>query len=386
MRHWRRREAAQGEREARLRAQEEVVDALAWVAAMKESAANMAESLNHASRLAMFSRSLGVLDDAALRDAARRSLPRLLQVRRFSVFLYRTHRRQLSLFAHNHPEWEAREDPLVLVADAGCGIMADAIATRAPVVVPRFSESRYANGSDPSRYGDGPVISAPLLAGGQVIGVLNLDDFTAPELNAGYLALVRQAADHFALALYNAHLVARINEQAIRDPLTGLYNRRHFQQAASQMAAQSRRDQVPYSILMLDMDGFKRINDEHGHATGDRMLKAVASHLRASARKIDAPCRLGGDEFALLLYGASAAEAARLAERIRAGVAAQRHQSERGQPLHLRVSIGLAESSDGESWEQLMARADLDLYAAKQRGRTGATNGAAGMTVGGAVV
>lgn len=368
-RGWRRRAVEQAEREARLRAQEEVVDALAWMAVLKESAANMAESLNHASRLAHFSRSLSVFDEVALRNASRRSLPRLLQAGRFSVFLYRPHRRQLSLFAHNHPEWDGLEEPLLLPADAGCGIMTDAISSRAPVVVPRFSASRYARGENPCHYGEGPVICVPLLAGNQVIGVLNLNELGGRELNASYLALVRQAADHFALALYNAHLVARINEQAIRDPLTGLYNRRYFHQAASQFSAQSRRDQVGFAILMLDMDGFKRINDEHGHATGDRMLKAVAAHLRASARKIDVPCRLGGDEFALLLWGATGEEAGRLADRIRAGVAAQRHLTDRGEPLTLRVSIGVAESVEGESWERLLARADARLYEVKRVNR-----------------
>ncbi len=366
---WRRRSAEQAAREAHLRHQEAVVDALAWMAAMKESAANMAESLNHASRLAHFSRSLNVLDEGALRDAARRFLPRLLQVQRFSVFLYRPHRRQLTLFAHNHPEWDGQEEPLTLASEGGCGIMTDAIGTRAPIVVPRFPDSRYATAENIQRYGAGPVVCVPLLAGGQVIGVLNLNDFIGVELNAGYMALVRQAADHFALALFNAHLVARINEQAIRDPLTGLYNRRHFHQAASQMAAQARRDQVCYSILMFDMNGFKRINDTYGHATGDRMLKAVAAQIRANARKIDVPCRLGGDEFALLLWGTSAAEAVQVAERIRTGVATQRHPTDHNGALQLSVSVGLAESVEDEGWEALLARADRQLYEAKRAGR-----------------
>ncbi len=366
---WRRRTAEQADREAHLRHQEAVVDALAWMAAMKESAANMAESLNHASRLAHFSRSLNVLEEAALRDVARRFIPRLLQVQRFSVFIYRLHRRQLALFAHNHPEWDGLEEPLTVPADGGCGLMTDAIGARVPLVVPRFAESRYVTPENLHRYGTGPVVCVPLLAGGQVIGVLNLNEFTTPELNAGYMALVRQAADHFALALFNAHLVARINEQAIRDPLTGLYNRRHFQQAASQLATQAHRDQISYCILMFDMNGFKRINDTWGHATGDRMLKAVAAQIRATARKIDVPCRLGGDEFALLLWGASAEEAGRIADRIQAGVAGPRHLADGGEYLQLSVSVGLADSREGESWEQVLARADRQLYEIKRLDR-----------------
>jgi diguanylate cyclase (GGDEF)-like protein len=123
------------------------------------------------------------------------------------------------------------------------------------------------------------------------------------------------------------------------------------------------------SFLLTDIDHFKKINDTHGHPTGDQVLKRVAAILKASARKIDIVARYGGEEFALVLEGTDRAGARQLAERIRQEVGAQTHDSAKG-AFRATLSLGVAVyPEDGKSKQELISNADQALYAAKHNGR-----------------
>lgn len=176
------------------------------------------------------------------------------------------------------------------------------------------------------------------------------------------------------LSLRRSYLELRRKTQALHvlattDPLTGILNRRAFSEAATGEVDRVRRYGRPASLLMMDIDFFKRINDGWGHAAGDAVLCAFADHCREHLRDTDHLGRLGGEEFAVLLPETDAAGAQILAERLRADLAAVRVTPADGPPIAMTVSIGVAEAGPDESLDGLLRRADAALYAAKEAGR-----------------
>ncbi len=153
-----------------------------------------------------------------------------------------------------------------------------------------------------------------------------------------------------------------------RDPLTGLPNRRAFDEDLAREAARASRAGASLAVVMLDVDRFKAVNDCHGHAAGDAVLRAVAARAAGAVRAGDLLARVGGEEFAILLPGADLARAAEAAERIRAILAADPVEAG-GTALAVTASLGCAALSPGEAPEALVARADARLYAAKEAGR-----------------
>jgi two-component system cell cycle response regulator len=156
----------------------------------------------------------------------------------------------------------------------------------------------------------------------------------------------------------------------VRDPLTGVFNRRHLHERLWSEAAFARRHGTPLTLILLDIDHFKRINDSYGHSTGDAALLLLAQALTALTREEDVLARYGGEEFALVARGIDRNDAVVLAERIRQSVADQRLLTERG-PISFTVSVGVAHSEIGEDAEaqRLFEAADRALYTAKDAGR-----------------
>jgi two-component system, cell cycle response regulator len=160
--------------------------------------------------------------------------------------------------------------------------------------------------------------------------------------------------------------IERLRAEADRDYLTGLANRRRFRKALGQEVERWRRYRIPCSLLMLDVDHMKRINDAHGHPAGDRVIRLVASALTELSRDNDTAARLGGEEFALLLAGVGSEAAAAAAERLRIAVSTR--------PLEdigtVTISVGVASCPDNARTErELFGTSDAALYRAKQEGR-----------------
>lgn len=163
----------------------------------------------------------------------------------------------------------------------------------------------------------------------------------------------------------------RLTAQLTLDPLTGVANRRRFDDYIVAHFEAATGAGEPLSLLFLDTDGFKSFNDRHGHQTGDRVLTALAALLRVLTPGTGMVARYGGEEFALVVPGADAHAAARLAERVRAGVEALVVRSDEGEPLRTTVSIGVATQEHGafDSVAAFIAAADRSVYAAKRAGR-----------------
>ena len=173
-----------------------------------------------------------------------------------------------------------------------------------------------------------------------------------------------------ALTLANLRLRTALREQAIRDPLTGLFNRRYLEETLERELQNAIRRNRPVSVLMLDLDYFKRCNDEFGHDGGDLLLRSIGEFLRSHTRAEDISCRYGGEEFVVVMPEATADDAFQRAEQLREGIKQLKikHRSRFLDPVTL--SIGLACSAQGLFEAPVLIRAaDAAFYRAKHEGR-----------------
>lgn len=162
----------------------------------------------------------------------------------------------------------------------------------------------------------------------------------------------------------------KLLEQTIRDPLTGLFNRRYLDESLERELSRAKRDNLPLSLLMIDIDHFKRLNDEHGHQAGDEVLKRLGELIRHGARRADLPCRYGGEEFLLVLPNVPSEIAAGRAEKWRRAFEQERISFGEKLVLSATLSAGVATyPKDGENCEALVRAADQALYTAKHSGR-----------------
>ena len=209
------------------------------------------------------------------------------------------------------------------------------------------------------------VVVVPLAADGELLGLLAVEWGGGPRttIPAVTVETLEQLASHGALAYRNAKLVDEVRRLATSDGLTGVANRRTFDETLAREVARASRSGEPLSLVLVDIDHFKTINDTHGHQTGDDVLRHVGRVLADGARLADLPARYGGEEFALILPGAAQQSALTVAERVRAAIASWPHAT-------ITASAGVATMSGGRgSAEQLLAAADEALYAAKRKGR-----------------
>jgi diguanylate cyclase (GGDEF)-like protein len=228
------------------------------------------------------------------------------------------------------------------------------------------------------RDGNRMLAMLPLVVKGQSIGLLELMSKTAVQFDENQLALARTMANEAAMALENARLYDDTRKLADRDPLTGFYNHRYLHERLGEEVVRAQRSRKPLSVLMLDVDDFKLVNDTFGHLFGDRVLVWVAERIRSTLRHPDVPARYGGDEFAIILPETDNASARRAAERIVETFQREPFESEMRGPVPVAVSIGAAtHPTDGRTATDLIAAADRGLYRVKRSGRKRATDRAA---------
>jgi diguanylate cyclase (GGDEF)-like protein len=216
--------------------------------------------------------------------------------------------------------------------------------------------------------GSAHVLELPMVARGEILGLLQVyavGEDGLERLNEIW-SLATALGDAMSLALSNIMLREKLSNQALRDALTGLYNRRYMEDTLLRFSRLAERENKPLSAIMIDLDHFKRLNDEHGHAMGDAVLRDVASTLIGCLRESDVACRYGGEELIVLLPSCDIEDAAEKAEVIRSRIAAlsQTHN------VPVSASLGVATIPvTSASPAELVAAADAALYRAKQAGR-----------------
>ena len=219
-------------------------------------------------------------------------------------------------------------------------------------------------------------LCVPLVAQGASLGILHIRFLScatqgreAEELEAKQRLAVA-IAENLALALANLKLRETLQNQAIRDPLTGLYNRRYLEETMDRELHRSRRLKAPLGVVMMDLDHFKDFNDSFGHGAGDALLSALAHVITAGIRTEDIACRYGGEEFLLVMPGASLETTRERAENVRQAVKALQVKYQDRFLKSTTISLGVAIFPDhGVTAEEVIAAADAALYRAKQAGR-----------------
>lgn len=248
--------------------------------------------------------------------------------------------------------WVAREGRACLVEDAAAD--------------PRFAA--HVDGA--TGFATRTILCVPLTSKGKVLGVIELlNKQGGGAFDDRDRTVVSILADYAAIAIENARLYQRAEELAVTDDVTGIHNSRYFHQILERELQRARRYARPLSVLFIDLDQFKAVNDTHGHQRGSQVLREVAQLLKASIRSVDLIARYGGDEFIVVLPDTDAATAAQLGERLRATVARTELLASEGLRLRLTASFGVAAHPDhAPTKEELVRIADQAMYQAKGRG------------------
>jgi len=207
----------------------------------------------------------------------------------------------------------------------------------------------------------------PILARNTQLGVIHLrTDDGAPAWSTPQTQIASAFAEQIGLACYNLQLLARMQEQAVRDSLTGLFNRYYLETSLETEIARSNRSREPLSVIMFDIDHFKSFNDRFGHPTGDRILSELGALIKRSIRAGDIACRYGGEEFFIIMPKSTSRDACHRAEQLRLILRSLSVNDDTDHPCSITVSIGVAEyPTNGHDMQDLLKEVDTALYRAK---------------------
>jgi diguanylate cyclase (GGDEF)-like protein len=254
----------------------------------------------------------------------------------------------------------------------GMGVIGSVYQSRVPLVVPDVT---LTSGLDRrrSRYRTNAFSVIPIVAGAETLGVVSITDRIAEgPYSSEDLAALTTLLGPVALALGRERVWREAQayaQAAVIDPVSGLFNRRYFQARLEEELHRAIRQATSVALLMVDLDGFKSINDRFGHVAGDMVIRDISEILRRSVRIFDVCTRFGGEEFSVMMPGGTAESAATIAERIRQRVEMYQRSEAELTALHVTASIGVAVSPPGVTARDLIERADRALYHAKRAGK-----------------
>ena len=292
-------------------------------------------------------------------------LPSVFSIDYFTLFLYDQDKRKLNLMCHNHPEIESSFSiPL-----SSSPIMEAAVLRGQYIREQDFSTSSYYRGADNPLFKKGYFVSIPLMIEKEIVGLLNINDVGQDSFDVGDLDFILNLSEFIAMSISNAVLYEQANKLAVTDGLTGISNRQSVEKSLQIEFERSKRYNSPLSLILLDVDHFKDVNDTYGHQKGDEILIAFASLLKKACRANDIAARYGGEEFLMILPQSNAQGAFKIAERVRKEMMKISFTGNESN-FAVTVSCGVAEfNKDYESINKLITVADRALYEAKNGGR-----------------
>ena len=248
----------------------------------------------------------------------------------------------------------------------GVGISGWVARTGTPLMVDDvLADSRYYRFDDRTR----SELAVPLIAEGKVLGVFNIESARLAAFGPRDLHMLTTLASYAVIAIQNANLFEQARRLAVTDGLTELHNHRYLYEALERMLERARRDAQPLSLIMLELDNFKRFNDAYGHQSGDEVLRTIAMLLRRGSRPSDVVARYGGDEFMVVLPNANKTAALETAERLRRAVEAYPLVLGDDVIATVTLSVGVATyPNDGQTVDALVEAVDRAQYIAKRSG------------------
>jgi diguanylate cyclase (GGDEF)-like protein len=265
---------------------------------------------------------------------------------------------------------QSRDNHANQAAEAGRISMARSVLEAGvTLIADNTAHSPYITPEQAAHIVERSLLGLPLVADGRGLGVALLGYNKSHQFSTNDLWLGKQAADQIALALAKLQLYEEVQQLAITDELTGLINRRGLFEFGRREIERSLRFGRPLSVIMLDIDYFKQVNDQFGHFVGDQVLRGLAQLCRQNVREVDILTRYGGEEFAILLLESDKVHAYQVAERLRKVIEHSRIPTDKEQ-LQVTISLGVATlAKDVQELESLLEMADQALYIAKQSGR-----------------
>lgn len=247
-------------------------------------------------------------------------------------------------------------------------VLVELLQRREPVIVPQLQQTTISEELRAfiEKYGLVSLLAVPIQTKDVVLGAFISLGRESKVFSSEDLATASALADFTAIALENAGLFAELQRSAITDSLTGVYNTRFFHEVLGRETARADRYTTPLSLLMIDVDSFKLVNDTYGHVVGNKVLTQIGQVLERTVRNTDFVFRCGGDEFGVVLPGTNLEGAMHVAEKILQRVDASDILTTLGYSGPVTVSIGLSEYHRGSHFETLVAEADQALYASKR--------------------
>ncbi len=244
---------------------------------------------------------------------------------------------------------------------------------------PRFA--RWVDGV--TGFKTGAVACLPLISKGKVLGVIELFSQERKVMSSHEIELLGALVDFAAIAIENARFVERIKDLTVIDDVTGLYNSRHLHTLLETEISRSIRYQAPFSLIFLDLDHFKMVNDTHGHLVGSRLLKEVGQLYKYGLRNIDWALRYGGDEFIIILPQTGKKEALLVCQRLRRTLNEAVFFEKDGLKVQITASYGISTyPDDAHDKEEVIKQADQSMYLVKKLGRNGIALAGEGMVKG----
>ncbi len=304
-------------------------------------------------------------------------VPERLGIPRFSIMLPGVDRKLEVQSAH--PRGHRAEGVSFAIGEGICGLAAQ---TQKAVYVPDLdADVRFRARSAGAARGDGSLLSVPMVHRGELLGVLNFERPEKAAFSAEEIEFLNAVADQAAMAVKNARLHETTVELSITDPLTGVPNRRHLFTRLEMEVARANRFGNQVSMLMVDIDHFKLLNDTAGHRAGDMVLRRVCELMKGAVRKVDTLARYGGEEFVVLLPQVTKSEALEVADKLRRAVSETLFPEAHAQPGgRITISVGVSNLPvDSTEQDHLVDCADSALYASKRGGRDKVTGYSAGM-------
>jgi len=310
---------------------------------------------------------VSTLEIGKVLEAILKSAMRLTKTSAGSIALYNEETNELELKAHSGFSKDFVGDARWTVREGG--LTHRILMSKKPTVITDTTNKEFFSNPIAINEGIKSMVCVPLVLGEEIIGIFYVDDFSPRKFTDRELRLLYILSSFASMSINHARQHDETVRLSITDGLTGLYNHRHFQEVLEAEILRSERYGECFSLLMLDIDDFKPVNDRYGHQFGDAVLKIISETLLRSCRSSDTVARYGGEEFTVILPKVTAKHALLLARRIKTHVAEKTGELMKGKSA-LTVSIGISNyPSDSKTRHGIVEAADRALYSAKAQGK-----------------
>jgi len=322
-------------------------------------------------RVTPLARQINCLDIERIAEVCVKNVPVMVGVNFASLYLLDETNNILHLHKHNHPFLinkivslnQIPPSPMVMAVKSKQLILVEDIDTHKKPIIRKSQRAFSGN------YKTNNCAIVPLICQERVVGVLNLaDKINGDRFTSGDIALIELFSQLVGGSIGNITLFEKIQRQATTDGLTGLVNHKTFYEILEKELWRSRRYGGQISLIMVDVDNLKKINDTHGHRAGDKVIKEVSRRIKECIRQIDTAARYGGDEFAVILPNTALNDATIVAQRMVSAVAGT-PTTWKKELIPLSVSVGLGQYDADANPEDITSRSDQALYSAKKAGK-----------------